>query len=139
MITVTKQMRTETAHRLLNYDGRCAHLHGHSYLWECEVGGPGLDSRAMVADFKDVKRAMYGVLDILDHALVLHFQDPLAGSYTTATNGEQARLILWHENPTAESFARWAASEISKELPVGLSVIRTRVWETADSFAEWEA
>jgi len=31
---ITKQYRTETAHRLMNYDGKCSHLHGHSYLWE---------------------------------------------------------------------------------------------------------
>ncbi len=33
-----------------------------------------------------------------------------------STNGEVPRIILWHDNPTAESFAAWALKEIEAEL-----------------------
>lgn len=167
MTTVTKQLRTETGHRLTNYEGRCAHLHGHSYLWEvtCKRQG-GLDDKNMVMDFKDLKKAMNLVLDPLDHALVLSPTDPLWNlaahavdfqfplhTVLQATNGESPRLIAWHDNPTAESFAQWALLSIQRALedlfvaenpteamhrmPYFISAVR--VWETATSFAEANA
>lgn len=138
---VTKQLRTETGHRLVNYDGRCAHLHGHSYLWEVTMTAPSLDNRQMVMDFKDLKQVMHEVLDPLDHCMVLAPNDPLNMEYELndlfiATNGKKPRVRIWHENPTAESFAEWAAKEIDAKFIVE-SVIRVRVWETATSYAEW--
>ncbi len=141
---VTKQLRTETAHRLIDYDGRCAHLHGHSYLWEVTVEVAELTSNGMAIDFKDLKRAMNKVLDPLDHCLVLAPDDALWGfnlhgelpDVLRATNGENPRLIKWHENPTAESFAEWAAHTIQTSLHRG-TVVQVRVWETATSYADW--
>jgi 6-pyruvoyltetrahydropterin/6-carboxytetrahydropterin synthase len=143
MITITKQMRTETAHRLLNYNGRCAHLHGHSYLWEVTATAPQLDSRGMVADFKDLKAAMHEVLDPLDHALVLCTEDPILPIVANqlATNGERLRLHSFIWNPTAEEFAAWAASMIQQQLDnnggAPVTITEVTVWETATSFAKW--
>lgn len=150
MHTVTKQLRTETGHRLTNYDGRCAHLHGHSYLWEVTIGAPHLDDKNMVADFKDLKRYMNKVLDPLDHCLVLAPDDPLVELCLTtlnpitdllrATNGKEPRYMQWHDNPTAESFAQWCFESIQFEYdnkPGDINVLSVRVWETATSYAEY--
>ena len=173
---VTKQLRTETGHRLTNYVGRCAHLHGHSYLWEVTALSSELDCKNMVMDFKDLKKAMNTVLDPLDHCMVFAPDDPLlAGRGITApesqtlknkggqrvlctvldvllasTNGDVPRIIIWHDNPTAESFSKWALEKIQEELenlfiannPVtqGYSmpyfICSVKVWETATSYAE---
>ena len=163
---VTKQLRTETGHRLTNYDGRCSHLHGHSYLFEvtAKCDDEHLDSKNMVMDFKDLKKAMNVVLDPLDHCMVLGKDDPLwsidlingdaecceLSDLFVATNGQAPRLMKWHENPTAESFAQWALDEINHQLshlyhdskPDGASetvpyfISNVRVWETATSYAE---
>lgn len=142
---VTKQYRTETGHRLTNYDGKCSHLHGHSYLWEVTAEAHGLEN-GMVLDFKDLKSAMKTVLEPLDHCLVLHEEDPLVENFGAgddlkqllqATNGKEPRLWLTPFNPTAENFAMWAAAEITKLLPVHISIARIQVWETATSFATW--
>lgn len=152
---ITKQMRTETAHRLVDYDGRCAHLHGHSYLWEVTAYAAELTPNGMVADFKFLKQAMMNVLDPLDHALVLSPGDPLwrvcdpvpLHTVLRATNGVHPRLFQWHDNPTAESFAKWALDAIERELQLMLrnddqenaldvAIISVKVWETATSFAE---
>ena len=143
MLTVTKELRTETAHRLMDYDGRCSHMHGHSYLWQVTATGPELTSNGMIVDFKDLKKAMNTVLDPLDHALVLRNDDPLIRDdippqkLFVATNGKEPRMFLWPVNPTAENFASWAAEEIQKLLPEGLIITHVRVWETATSYAEW--
>jgi len=146
MNKVTKQYRTETGHRLNNYSGKCSHFHGHSYLWEVTVETEHLSDNGMVVDFKDLKTAMVEVLEPLDHAMVLHHEDPVVIDNTTAglyeifraTNGENPRLFIWPINPTAENFAAWASLEIQRLLPVGKTVTHVRVWETVNSYATWE-
>jgi len=143
---VSKQYRTETGHRLNDYDGKCSHLHGHSYLWEVTVDSEHLSDNGMVVDFKDLKKAMVTVLEPLDHAMVLHHADPLVKNHTTtelanvfkATNGANPRLFIWPVNPTAENFADWAAMEIQRLLPIGKTVVQVKVWETVNSCATWD-
>ncbi len=148
---VTKRMRTETGHRLVDYDGRCAHLHGHSYLWEVTVRSHGdpVDYRGMVVDFKDLKDVMIKVLDPLDHCMILHGEkDPLVRlaqsneilltDILAPSNADVHRRVwLVPFNPTAENLAKWAFDEIQNHLPAPISVTRVRVWETADSWAQW--
>ena len=143
-ISITKELRTETAHRLLQYDGRCAHLHGHSYLWQVTATASSLDGRGMIADFKDLKAAMNAVLDPLDHALVLWDKDPVLPILrgVPASNGAPPRLIVMSFNPTAEQFAAWAAASIQRvidpHLNPSITITEVTVWETATSFARWQ-
>jgi len=148
MYTVTKQYRTETGHRLTNYEGKCAHLHGHSYLWEVTATSKGLVN-GMVVDFKDLKKAMVAILEPLDHAFIVAPDDPLIdiarsggmplSDLLRATNGKEPRLIHWEENPTAESFAQWASEMIQQAVPEGITITNVRVWETDSSYAEYLA
>lgn len=148
MHKVTKQMRTETAHRLMEYNGLCAHNHGHSYLWEITATTYSLTDNGMVIDFKDLKVAMESVLEPLDHASVYRTDDPLGVSVAerfTATNGEQQRVFRFPWNPTAENFAKYAFDEIQKALDAvslpsnqtKVKLVNVRVWETATSFADY--
>jgi len=101
----------------------------------------------MVLDFKDLKTAMVSVLEPLDHAFVLAPDDPLLGyaeafsggiqDLLVASNGKTPRLFIWQGNPTAESFAEYAAHAIQVQLPKGIAVTHVKVWETANSFAEY--
>lgn len=142
-ITVTKHYRAEIGHRLMDYEGKCAHLHGHSYLFEVTATAPELDDRDMVVDFKDLKTAMKAVLEPYDHALVLRADDPLlevlGGDHSVyrSARGESARLFLWDKNPTAEAMAGRFARLIQNELPGDITVVHVRVWETATSHADW--
>jgi len=132
---VTKTYRTETAHRLMDYDGKCSHLHGHSYKWEVTITG-GLDKSGMVIDFKDLKKILNTVIGSLDHALVLRGDDPFLGNIPKATNGDRQRLIIMSANPTAENMAIMVASNIKDLLPVDVSLYSVRVHETETCFAE---
>lgn len=150
---VTKTMYTETAHRLVDYpDGRCQHLHGHSYKWEVTVGLLGkddVDSRGMVVDFKDLKEAMMLHIDKYDHALILSDGDPLVSrclnladggvrEILESTAGNPPRLFAVPFNPTAENLAKHVAEELNTELnKMGAYVERVVVWETATSSAVW--
>ena len=146
-ISVTKIMHTETGHRLTDYpDGRCQHVHGHSYKWEVTVSAPELDSRGMVVDFSDLKQVMKEVIDPLDHAFVMHSQDPLVLKHgcagvkklLTSTAGNMPRLFITTFNPTAENML----NDIAKNLVCGLeefgiTLEHIKLWETVNSFAEW--
>jgi 6-pyruvoyltetrahydropterin/6-carboxytetrahydropterin synthase len=119
-VTVTKQYRTETAHRLLGYAGGCRFLHGHSYLWEVTAQAPVDPDSGLSVDFKDLKAAMTAVLEPMDHAVVLHQDDVLAQAIIgdAAALGAAAgrRIHLWPFNPTAENMAVWAGHNIQGHL-----------------------
>ena len=65
---VTKQIEVCYGHRLLNYDGKCKHLHGHNGLLEIDGAAGSLDSRGMVIDFGIGLRG-------LENALVVEQRD----------------------------------------------------------------
>ena len=67
MFRVTRQIRFCYGHRLLNYDGKCRHLHGHNGLAIIALEAPRLDSLGMVVDFSQIKRVVSGwINDRLD-------------------------------------------------------------------------
>ena len=51
---VTVKIHFCYGHRLLDYDGACAHPHGHNGLVEIELESEALDARGMVFGFGDV-------------------------------------------------------------------------------------
>ena len=128
----TVQIHFCYGHRLLDYDGPCAHPHGHNGLVEIELEAAELDARGMVVDFGDVKRELKGWIDAtMDHQMLLRRDDPLAE--WMREHGEP--VCLFEENPTAENIAR-AIFERAREQ--GWPVIEVRLWETPTSFATYQ-
>ena len=103
MYRVTKTIRFCYGHRLLNYEGKCRHLHGHNGRVEIELSAETLDRRGMVVDFEEIKRAVQSWIDAtLDHTMLLNEADPLIPVLKDA--GERCHLML--TNPTAEAIAK---------------------------------
>ena len=146
MISICKRIRTETGHRLTSYSKKCAHLHGHSMLWEVSVSAPDLDEVGFIMDFSDLKKVLKRTVDKIDHAFLMHDQDPIVlalGEYETveflrATNGDTPRLFILPFNPTSENMIEWMAYRIMDELPEGITLTSIKLWETAESFTLWE-
>lgn len=140
---LSKIIYTETGHRLTNYIGRCAHLHGHSYKWEVTVSGENNDN-GMVMDFKDLKKILNETIDTLDHSFVMHFKDPICQAMDEdeitalfqATDGSVPRLHLVPFNPTVENLVKWQWDKIYRLLPFYVTLTRIKCWETASSFCE---
>ena len=131
MYRVIKRIDFCYGHRLLNYEGKCRHLHGHNGRVEIELIGERLDERGMVADFGDIKRVMKQWIDEnLDHRMILNRADP-ALEFIRAS-GEPHYVI--DENPTAEAIARLI---YVKARELGLPVRRVALWETPDSRAQF--
>jgi 6-pyruvoyltetrahydropterin/6-carboxytetrahydropterin synthase len=115
----------------MNYNGRCAHPHGHNGIAEVELAAESLDNKGMVYDFGELKARLMEFIDKeLDHRMILREDDPLVEALDAA--GEPAYLMK--ENPTAENLARLIYREA---LSRGLPVVAVRFWETETSMAEY--
>ena len=91
MFIVKKRMEIAGAHRLnLNYESKCANLHGHNWIVTVWCKSQTLDANGMVIDFTHIKRE---VQEKLDHKFlndVVEF------------------------NPTAENIAKWVCKQIPR-------------------------
>jgi len=122
-VYVSKDFKFEAAHHLLNYDGACANVHGHSYKMRVTVSGQinslydqTLASDCMVMDFKDLKKIVEEcVIDSHDHA----------------------NLNDIYHNPTAEVMVVAIFLEIRSRLPKDVKLESVQLWETDTSFAEY--
>ena len=122
-VYVTKEFEFEAAHHLINYDGPCAKVHGHSYKLQVTVSGdvsntsifaPATDH--MVLDFKDLKKIVDGnIISTHDHA----------------------DLNDIYDNPTAEVMVIRMFNTIKSHLPKDVKLESVKLWETSTSFAEY--
>src|SRR5437588_11925795 len=102
MYRVSREIHFCYGHRLLNYDGKCRHLHGHNGRAVITLEAEGLDECGMVLDFSQLKKVVGGWIDAtLDHRMLLHLDDPAVPFLRH--QGEP--LFLLDVNPTAENLA----------------------------------
>ncbi len=131
MYKVTKDIHFCYGHRLLNYDGKCAHPHGHNGKIEIELESSTLDKRGMVYDFGDIKEIIHRWVDKeLDHRMILKKEDPL----TKILKDLGEPYFEMNENPTAEALAKLVFDYAkSKKLPIS----KVTFWETTSSCATY--
>ena len=125
MYRVAREIEFCYGHRLLNYDGKCRHLHGHNGRAVIVLEAAALDERGMLVDFGDIKREVQLWIDEnLDHNMLLCRDDPMVA--VLQAQGE--RVFVMNDNPTAENIARLIFDQTKR---AGLPVIEVIVWETA--------
>jgi len=121
----------DAAHRLLQYQGKCANLHGHT--WVVEVG-IDIDIRQITSigfaiDFGDLKLIVKSVLEEYDHAFLVNRADPICANVMSFT-----RLVQLDGNPTAEMLAVQILKDLRQELRerelTGVTVAEVTVWES---------
>lgn len=113
MKLLVENNRFEASHNLLNYDGDCANLHGHSYRLDVEVTGDKLTSSGMICDFKLLKKAIKKTTDQFDHKYINDIMDV---------------------NPTAENMALRILHDLQCNMDeMGLAFVeitKIQLWET---------
>lgn len=102
MFRLEKQFRFEAAHRLPHHDGKCARLHGHSWVGRLVVEGQALHGAGpkvgMLVDYSDLSAAIAPVVEeFLDH----HYLNETLGM----------------ESPTSELIAEWVFNRLKPQLP----------------------
>ena len=131
MHRVTREISFCYGHRLLQYDGKCRHLHGHNGRAVLTLASSRLDELGMVMDFTRLKQVVGTWIDeTLDHKMLLHRDDPVLSFLRQ--QGEPVHVL--DVNPTAENIARliyeFAASQ-------GFPVVEVQLWETDSCFASY--
>jgi 6-pyruvoyltetrahydropterin/6-carboxytetrahydropterin synthase len=122
MFQVSVEETFSAGHALRNYHGKCENVHGHNYRVRVTLEGPQLDSIGLLCDFTQVKQVMRQVIGGLDH----QFMNDL----------EMFRTV----NPSAENLAKYFYDEVTrglKDLPAGVRVRDTMVWETDTTSAQY--
>jgi 6-pyruvoyltetrahydropterin/6-carboxytetrahydropterin synthase len=131
MYRVTRELRFCYGHRLLNYNGKCRHLHGHNGRAVITLEAPHLDPLGMVLDFSRIKEVVAAWIDEnLDHRMLLHENDP-ALSWMRQL-GEP--VFVLKVNPTAENIARLIFDFVAGQ---GFPVVEVQLWETDHCFATY--
>ena len=124
MFNVSREIDFCYGHRLLNYEGKCRHLHGHNGRVVLSFDASGLDAHGMVVDFSEVKRVIGRWIDEnLDHRMILDRSDTAVAAFQAM--GEP--LYLMDANPTAENIAKRIFEVASEQ---GFPVVEVRLWET---------
>jgi 6-pyruvoyltetrahydropterin/6-carboxytetrahydropterin synthase len=131
MYRVTREIQFCYGHRLLNYDGKCRHLHGHNGRVVISLAAPDVDPLGMVMDFSRIKRVVgHWIDETLDHKMLLHEKDPALPFLRQ--QGEP--VYVMRVNPTAENIARliydYAVSQ-------GFPVLEVQLWETENCYATY--
>ncbi|WP_437206148.1 6-pyruvoyl trahydropterin synthase family protein [Planctomicrobium sp. SH664] len=131
MFQVIQEIDFCYGHRLLNYAGKCRHLHGHNGRAVIVLEGEHLDERGMLIDFTDIKRGLRTWIDDeLDHRMILNANDPAIPLLRDL--GEPLHIIDC--NPTAENIARLIYQQAQIK---GFPVAEVRLWETPRSYATY--
>ena len=141
VIRVTKEFRFEGAHALTGYDGKCRHIHGHSYRLFVTLKGEIKEDKnhpksGMVLDFSDLKRLVNElIVEPFDHALILRSDAALAGEIAQT----YCNVVITEFQPTCENLAQHFATLLKARLPEHLTLHSIKLYETPSSFVEWVA
>ena len=124
-ITITKKFDFCYGHHLPDYSGKCKNVHGHNSTLEIEIDNhhnvetyPG-----MVMDFGDLKKIVKEqIIDYLDHKNLNDLTE------------------FQNQPPTAENIVAMIVAILTNDFsPLQYCLVRVRVYETPDSYAEWNA
>lgn len=143
MDSVTRHIEFEAAHLLAGYEGRCANLHGHSYKLEVTVSGHTNSEKSerfgFCIDFKELDAILENVVP--DHMFIANGQNLADDTVEADIVAVLAEWGLAYQilpfAPSAENMKLWLKDKIDAHLPRGLRVVRLKLWETTDSYAEW--
>lgn len=118
-ISATVRKKFDVAHRLDNYRGKCADLHGHTYFVEVTVSGNRLKGGILI-DFVELKKIVDNTINQLDHKYLNEL--------------EEFKEI----SPTGENISIMLADKIDSKLPSHVSVRKIVIYESENAWIELE-
>ena len=133
-VSVTKVFTFDAAHYLEDYDGPCARMHGHTYRLEVELGTSDrnlIDETSddgMVADFGRIKQLVHEqIISVVDHRCL---------NEVLAYNPTAENMVLDFSDRIREALQ---APTENCGIPGHVTLLRVRLWEGPDDYAEWRA
>lgn len=140
MITATRKLEWDAAHRVLKHESKCATLHGHRYVALVTCTADELDGCARVIDF-GVIRDIVGkwIDDNWDHTTLVNRADHDLIAFTTADylNNSKRQPYVFEGEPTAENIAIHLLGVARSLLAMtGVFVTTVEVFETPNCSAK---
>lgn len=146
MNLISKEIEFDAGHRVSTHGSKCRNPHGHRYKVRvtCEgeiIDDPNRPDHGMLIDFGNLKTIMNTKIhDVLDHGFIVWEEDVAVRSMMENYAKEFDWLyIVFPYIPTAENIARWAWSQIVKDIQEefgnDLKLYEVAVWETPTSVA----
>jgi len=109
---LTKEFTFDAAHKLIDYQGKCKNLHGHTYKLQVTIQGK-IQKDGMILDFSELKQIVeQEIIFKVDHSYI---NDLL-------------------KQPTAENMIIWMWDKLIKKLPI----YELKLWETPTSFVSYK-
>ena len=131
------------AHALLNYEGDCKNIHGHSYKLEvCVIGtpesAPMSPEDGLLMDFKELKTLVgQAIIKKFDHSLVMNKNHD---TMLIDTLSEQFdKLVTVNYQPTCENLIVDFADRIQERLGFGVELHHLILHETETAYCSWFA
>ena len=138
MYMLQTEQSFDAAHFLKDYEGKCSNIHGHRWRVVVSIRAEKLSNeqqtKGMINDFSDLKKALKNICDYFDHAFIYE-ENSLKLETVIALQSENFRLITVPFRPTAENFAHFIYEELKKEK---YTVCRVEVYETPNNCAIYE-
>lgn len=135
MITCTRRIEFDAAHRIMKHESKCKMLHGHRYALEATFAARELDDLGRVIDFGVIREVLGAWIDDnLDHNTILSIKDKKLGENIAAETGQKIYYIT--ENPTAENIAKYIFEEICPKLFADKNVqcVGIKLYETPNCY-----
>lgn len=142
-LRVSKIFDFETAHALWGYDGKCANIHGHSYVLTVTISGELIADAnhpkyGMIIDFGDIKDIVKKeIVEVYDHCLLVRKNTPHAGYADVETAFK--KIWLTEFQPTCENMLIDMVKRLLAALPGHVHLKYMKLQETKNSYAEWWA
>ncbi len=137
IITCTRRLEFDAAHRVMLHESKCKYLHGHRYVVEASFSANELDALGRVIDFGVIKSRLGKWLDeYFDHNTILHEADSPLGEMIAQQLAQNIYYLPY--NPTAENIARYLLEEICPPMFADSAITCThiRVYETPNCYAD---
>ncbi len=141
-LRITKMFDFEMAHALVNYDGLCKNIHGHSYKLSVTVSGEPLkepdDAKdGMVIDFNLLKKIVKeNIIEVFDHSFVV--SDKLMdGKNLEYLRQLSEKVHFLGYQPTCENLIIDFVQRIRSKLPADIQLFSMKLSETDTSYVEW--
>ncbi|GIM44853.1 6-carboxytetrahydropterin synthase QueD [Collibacillus ludicampi] len=119
-VTVTKIFTFDSAHRLDDYVGKCANLHGHTYKLEVSFRGK-TDDRGIVVDFTEIKR-------IVNEQILAKYDHQFLNDHFSFNTTAENMVVFFFE--LIDSYLKKIDSN------QGVQLVKVRLWETPTCYAE---
>jgi len=103
MYRVSKVIKFDAAHRLLDYEGKCKNVHGHEYILELTLESKELNLHDFVIDFNDFKKMKDWINNYWDHVYIGGSGDSVA----KALVAEGSRIFILEGNSTVENMSKY--------------------------------